>query len=114
MIPCRMRYWTWAKGSPMERSARRGATEVEKPAIETGREKETKREPERPLCTKQTNENTKRSLCNDRISTRCLLIQANVNPFLCDNDYIDDIAAQDKFLRPMDSNQNTLNKDNGD
>lgn len=97
----------------MERSARRGGTKVKKPALEPGQEKETKREPERPLCTKQTNENTKRSLCNDRISTRCLLIQSNVNPFLCDNDYIDDIAAQDRFLRPMDSNQNTINKDNG-
>lgn len=97
----------------MERSARRGGTKVKKPALEPGQEKETKREPERPLCTKQTNENTKRSLCNDRISTRCLLIQSNVNPFLCDNDYIDDIAAQDRFLRPMDSNQNAINKDNG-
>jgi len=98
----------------MERSTRRDATQVEKVPVETGPEKETNREPERPLCTKQANENTKRSLCNERISTRRMLIQSSVNPFLCDNDYIDDIAAQDKFLRPMDSNQNALNKDKGD
>ena len=114
MIPCRMRYWTWAKGSPMEQSTRRDATQAEVAPVEAGQEKETNREPERPLCTKQTNENTKRSLCNERISGRRMLIQSSVNPFLCDNDYIDDIAAQDRFLRPMDSNQNTPNKDKGD
>ena len=114
MIPCRLRYWTWAKGSPLERSTKRKTQQTKNNPIDVGQGRETNREPERPLCTKQTNENTKRSLCNDRISTRRMLIQSSVNPFLCDNDYINDIAAQDKFLRPMDSNQNSLNKDNGD
>jgi hypothetical protein len=51
----------------------------------------------------------KKSLCNERISSREMIRRMPINPFLKDGDYIDDLTIQDTLLRPRDSNvENTL------
>ena len=49
--------------------------------------------------------NNKRSVCNERISNRYMVIQTKINPFLSNNNYIDDLKIQDTLLRPKDSNK---------
>ena len=53
--------------------------------------------------------NNKKELSNQRMASRDLIIQGLINPYLFDNDYLDDINNQDKFLRPKDSNYNKQN-----
>ena len=38
------------------------------------------------------------------MSTRHMIIQKPINPFLKDSDYLKDINVQDTLLRPKDSN----------
>jgi hypothetical protein len=47
----------------------------------------------------------KRSVCNERISNRYMVIQTKINPFLSKSNYIDDLKIQDTLLRPKDSNK---------
>ena len=61
-----------------------------------------KDEIEKEIITRE--EENKKSICNERILSRDMIIQTNVNPFLLKNSYIEDLEKQDKFLRPMDSN----------
>mgnify|MGYP001351888706 CR=1 FL=1 len=53
--------------------------------------------------------NNKKELSNQRMASRDLIIQGLINPYLFDNNYLDDINNQDKFLRPKDSNYNKQN-----
>jgi hypothetical protein len=46
----------------------------------------------------------KRSVCNERISNRYMVIQTKINPFLSKGNYLDDLKIQDAHLRPIDSN----------
>jgi len=47
----------------------------------------------------------KRSVCNERISNRYMVIQTKINPFLSKSNYIEDLKIQDTLLRPKDSNK---------
>ena len=49
-------------------------------------------------------EENKREICNERIINRDMIIQSSINPFLLNNNYIDDLEDQERFLRPKDSN----------
>lgn len=51
----------------------------------------------------------KKDLSNKRMASRDLIIQGFINPYLFENDYLDDINNQDKFLRPKDSNYKEKN-----
>ena len=46
----------------------------------------------------------KKDLSNQRMASRVLIIQGLINPYLFENNYINDINNEDKFLRPQDSN----------
>ena len=46
----------------------------------------------------------KKDLSNQRMASRDLIIQGLINPYLFENNYINDINNEDKFLRPQDSN----------
>ena len=48
--------------------------------------------------------NNKRSVCNERISNRYMVIQTKINPYLSKSSYLDDLKIQDTHLRPIDSN----------
>ena len=54
--------------------------------------------------------NNKKELSNQRMASRDMIIQGLINPYLFDNDYINDINNQDKFLRPQDSNYKQKNQ----
>jgi len=95
------KYWKWTKPIKSTKSSRLKpikeknlATSTEKKAPETHSE----------LSTIHTEPSDKRSICNERISSRYMVIQTQVNPFLKDSDYISDIKVQDTLLRPRDSN----------
>ena len=46
----------------------------------------------------------KRELCSKRIADRDMIVRGGNNPFMVENNYLDDLTNQDKFLRPQDSN----------
>ncbi len=46
----------------------------------------------------------KKELCSQRMAQRDMIIQGLINPYMFKNNYLDDLKAQDKFLRPQDSN----------
>ena len=46
----------------------------------------------------------KRELCSQRIANRDMVVRGGNNPFMVQNNYLDDLTNQDKFLRPQDSN----------
>ena len=48
-------------------------------------------------------EESKKALNNERISQRHLMVQTNINPFLKQKGYLEDLNIQDTFLRPQDS-----------
>lgn len=52
----------------------------------------------------------KKDLSNQRMASRDLIIQGLINPYLFENNYLDDINNQDRFLRPKDSNQKEKNQ----
>ena len=45
-------------------------------------------------------EGKNRPTISDRISNRERIIQTHINPFMSNNNYIDDLANYDNFLRP--------------
>ena len=48
-------------------------------------------------------ENSK-SIVSDRIASRDPTASVNINPYMVDNDYLEDLRIQDEFLRPKISN----------
>ena len=46
----------------------------------------------------------KREECSERISNRKWIIQRNINPYINQKNYINDLSAQNEFLIPKDSN----------
>ena len=50
--------------------------------------------------------NNKRAETSERMSSRHMIIQKPINPFLKDSDYLNDLNIQDTMLRPRDSNFN--------
>ncbi len=47
---------------------------------------------------------TKKELCDKRMANRDLAIQGLYNPFMIENNYLEDLNNQEQFLRPQDSN----------
>ena len=94
------KYWKWTnKRGPLPKKSSREKDiekidETEKKAPETFVK----------LDTIHSEPSDKRSVCNERISNRYMVIQTPVNPFLKGSDYIMDLEVQDTLLRPKDSN----------
>ena len=53
---------------------------------------------------------TKKELCDKRMANRDLAIQGLCNPFMIENNYLEDLSNQDNFLRPKDSNYKKKNQ----
>ena len=53
---------------------------------------------------------TKKELCDKRMANRDLAIQGLCNPFMIENNYLEDLSNQDNFLRPQDSNYKKKNE----
>jgi hypothetical protein len=116
--------WKWTKGEPYERSRR----------LEHVQELENKqfsKEMEETAYTSSLNhdENTwellnqsaansgfkvsnKREEIGSKMAGRDMLQQIGFNPFLGQNNYIDDISVRDQFLKPVNTTQgSTRNQD---
>tara|TARA_B100001063_G_C16776690_1_gene566087 strand:+ start:5122 stop:5433 length:312 start_codon:yes stop_codon:yes gene_type:complete len=52
----------------------------------------------------EDNFKNKKEICSDRIRNRDKLSQGISNPFMINNNYLDDLLNQDTYLRPKDSN----------
>ena len=91
------RFWKWTKPNPIIKSAR-------KPPLlnENDIKKDTAKNAEKKGIYNPPSD--KRSVCNERIANRYMIIQTAINPFISTESYIDDLRIQDKFLRPKDSN----------
>ena len=46
----------------------------------------------------------KKELSSQRMAQRDMIIQGLINPYMFENNYLDDLKAQDDYLRPKDSN----------
>ena len=98
------KYWKWTNtkdGGTVEKSNRR-IEHKEQVVVETTEKKEL------PMITKldsiHAEPSDKRQICNERMSSRYMVIQTPVNPFLKNSNYIHDLTIQDAHLRPQDSN----------
>ena len=65
---------------------------------------------EEELVQKHEKTYTKKELCDKRMASRDLAIQGLCNPFLYENNYLEDLNNQDTFLRPQDSNYKKKNQ----
>tara|TARA_Y100000996_G_C22421309_1_gene601566 strand:- start:243 stop:494 length:252 start_codon:yes stop_codon:yes gene_type:complete len=72
----------WTNGTLMEKS---------------GREKKSHNQ---TYILKHQNE---RDLHNEKLMSRYMVTQTNINPFLANNDYLKDLEVQDNFLTPQNS-----------
>ena len=52
----------------------------------------------------------KKEECSKRMANRDLAIHGLINPYMFNNNYLEDLSNQDQYLRPQDSNIRT--KDN--
>ena len=59
---------------------------------------------EEELVNKHEETFTKKELCDKRMASRDLAIQGLCNPFMFNNNYLEDLNNQDQFLRPQNSN----------
>ena len=109
--------WKWTKGEPYERSRRlKHVQELEN--------KEFSKEMDETAYTSSLNhdENTwellnqstansgfkvsnKREEIGSKMAGRDMLQQIGFNPFLGQNNYIDDISVRDQFLKPVNTTQ---------
>lgn len=48
----------------------------------------------------------KREDLDFKIADRCMMQQCGINPFLSQNNYINDLVNQDKYLKPINTSQN--------
>jgi hypothetical protein len=107
--------WKWTKGEPYERSRRlKQVVEIEN--------QQFSKEVEKDAYTSALNhdENTwdilnqsfsgsgfkvsnKREELDTKIADRQLVQQRGFNPFLGENDYVNDVTVRDQFLKPMNT-----------
>jgi membrane protein insertase Oxa1/YidC/SpoIIIJ len=86
-------YWKWGNGGIMKQSLRETNKNVKiQENIQPIKQK---------LDERRQND---RELNSERLSQRDMIIQTSINPFLSENNYLDDLKVQDTFLRPKDSN----------
>ena len=111
------KYWKWTNqksNNEVLKSLRKNLSNINEKQDESVDESgETeKKAPSRDLVnmvnldTMHIEPSNKRSICNERISNRYMVIQTPINPFLMGSDYLYDLEIQDTLLRPKDSNTN--------
>ena len=92
-------FYKWCNGDKCEKSSR-------KKEISPGENIE-----QEIVIKHEDNFKNKKEICSDRIRNRDKLTNGIVNPFMVENNYLDDLLNQDMFLRPKDSNiENSDNK----
>jgi hypothetical protein len=116
-------HWKWTKGEPYERSRR--IQNNEKP--EADPQQQFSKEIEKDAYTSSLNydENTwdilnhslsgtgfkssnKREELDFKIADRDLVQQRGFNPFMDENNYVNDVTIRDQFLKPMNTTQDRI------
>lgn len=49
-----------------------------------------------------------KEICSKRLMERCHVKQRTFNPYLCNNNYLSDLNIQESFLKPKNSNYESL------
>ena len=85
--------WKWSKGDQYERSFKR----TEKKAPETS----LLCSDEKCLIQGYTRKSNKREEQNEKLSGREMMVQTSINPFINNQNYLDDIKKESTYLRPQ-------------
>jgi hypothetical protein len=98
-------YWKWSKKDNVVKSKRKI---VENDAEKTVVNESQSTGPNTAMDVIKTphinDSKSKREECCERMSNRKWVIQRNINPYLTNNNYINDLNTQSKYLIPKDSN----------
>jgi hypothetical protein len=123
--------WKWTKGEPYERSRRiinnsnmninsendRFSKEMESSAYSSSlnHDEYTWDILNQSAANNGFKVSNKREELDSKIADRGLIQQIGFNPFLGENNYIDDIAIRDQFLKPVNTTQDIVKnkKENG-
>jgi len=122
-------HWKWTKGEPYERSRR--IQNNDKPQIES--QEQFSKEIEQDAYTSSLNydENTwdilnnslsgagfkssnKREELDFKIADRDLVQQRGFNPFMDENNYVNDVTIRDQFLKPINTTQDRVKNVNNE
>ncbi len=87
--------WKWSKGEQYERSLRR----TEKKALEVNPESTI----DKCMLQGYTRKSNKRDEQNEKLSGREMMVQTSINPFMNNQNYLDDIKKESEYLRPQKS-----------
>jgi hypothetical protein len=124
--------WKWTKGEPYERSKRRfntNNTNNNNDNIELFEKINKEFEISAYTSSLNYDENTwdilnqdvanngfkltnKREDLDMKIADRHLVQQTGFNPFLSENNYVEDVSIRDQFLKPQNTTQDLHNKNN--
>jgi SOS response regulatory protein OraA/RecX len=120
--------WKWTKGEPYERSRRiiekkdttaeiedqRFSKEVEKSAYTSSLnyDENTWEILNQDVAANGFQNSSKREDLDTKISDRQLVQQRGYNPFLTQNNYADDVAIRDQFLKPVNTTQDRVKTSN--
>lgn len=117
--------WKWTKGEPYERSKRLTNTEY----IENQQQFSQSMEKDAYTSSLHHDENTwdilnnslaasgfttsnKREELDYKIADRDLVQQRGFNPFLDNNNYVNDVTVRDQFLKPVNTTQDRIKMTN--
>jgi hypothetical protein len=125
-------HWKWTKGEPYERS-RRIQNNDKNQEKEIEPEQKFSKEIEQDAYTSSLNydENTwdilnhslsgvgfkssnKREELDFKIADRELVQQRGFNPFMDENNYVNDVTIRDQFLKPMNTTQDRVKNGNNE
>tara|TARA_B100001094_G_C17393437_1_gene422380 strand:- start:105 stop:461 length:357 start_codon:yes stop_codon:yes gene_type:complete len=111
------KHWKWSNGSKLIKTIKSVDNHIKNSNQENIESVTEKKElPEKSEANKfvefeqiKIEPSNKRTETSERMSSRHMIIQTAVNPFLKDSDYLHDINIQDTLLRPKDSNYKNNN-----
>ena len=86
-------YLKWSRGEKFEKSVRNKEEVLPGDTFE-----------QEVIIQHEDNYKNKKEICSDRISNREQFVTGVSNPFMINNNYLDDLINQDIYLRPRDSN----------
>ena len=119
--------WKWTKGEPYERSRRVIAQkdtaekddemfskDIEKSAYSSSlnHDENTWEILNQEVSTNGFQNSNKREDLDTKISDRQMVQQRGYNPFLSQNNYADDVAIRDQFLKPVNTTQDRIKTSN--
>jgi hypothetical protein len=114
--------WKWTKGENYDRSKRipkieineNFNKEIETNAFETSlnHDENTWEILNNSLFDKNFVQSNKREDTDQKLSERQMMCQVNMNPYLTNNSYVNDLSVHDQFLKPKSSNYGKENLEN--